>query len=789
MSWEPRPAGDAREGFVWGSPWRVSVRLTAIDYDYNSGSGFNRVHRYSLTYAPPPASGTSRSRLVSITQCGPVQCLPATTVDWDESGEERATEIITTIPVDKSVFGDYNGDGATDVFGGYLGQWAVWRANPQAGGFLSPLVLGGSFSDSSIGIPLDYNGDGLTDLMTGSAQTPSWIVYLSPAPGAAPVTKNTGLAWSATTEVEPMDIDADGLDDLVYLRDGIAYIRRNNGAALAAEQASGIGPVAAPNVAFRNGNGFVESADFDGDGRRDLLVARSQASPMIFVWEAFLSTGSGFARDPIGTLTTTPNRWNVIVLDINGDGLSDVLRYDGATWQPMISRGTGAGATPGLMPMSCPAPLTQLAGNKAAPLDVDGDGRSELLIQTGTAWRLHRSAANCYSKVADYGVITNPDSIDYGRVLPIDANGDGNPDVMFGSSSRKRWVLSRPVLLMRPDGVTEAYRADLVHQVTDGLGNSHEFFYRPLSGWNGYTATGTSTPSSRLVRGGPLFVLNQYTTNTGVGSGQYSVSFSYANARVDTQGRGLLGFQTVRATDSRNGLITETTYRQDFPFTGRPDKVTVWNGADKVSVYDPTWSVATVAAPDPALDTHFVHLTADVSEAYEVDRDGGYQGSLLRSTSRSLTWNYSHGAVTTEQTTVSSPEEPGTTYRTTRTVTLDESLRSSSGCLGFPNRIDLTRDVSGGGARTRTVQISYNLANCSIAARIEGPPGAPAQQLRTSFIYDALGRTVSITRADGAGSLPQRQTRLDLRCSGFSPRFGVPGHQRRGGSHRDPRLE
>ena len=90
-----------------------------------------------------------------------------------------------------------------------------------------------------------------------------------------------------------------------------------------------------------------------------------------------------------------------------------------------------------------------------------------------------------------------------------------------------------------------------------------------------------------------------------------------------------LGFQTIRATDSRNGLITETGYRQDFPFAMRPDKVTVSNGANKVFVYDPTWSVATTTAPDPAADTHFVHLTADVSEAYEVDGDGGLQGSLV----------------------------------------------------------------------------------------------------------------------------------------------------------------
>ena len=367
MSWEPRPAGDARDGFVWGSPWRSSERLSAIDYEFNAGTGFSRVHRYSLTYATPAATGRPRSRLAGITQCGPRDCLPETTFDWDERVDDRTGDSFDTIPVDKTVFGDYNGDGATDAFGGNAGRWSVWQANPQNGGFLAPISLGNAaFTDTSIGIPLDYNGDGLTDLMVGS-QSANWSVLVAPAPGGTVTTRATGIAWSAGAEVKPMDIDADGFDDLVYLRDGMAYIRRNTGGVLAAEQATGIAPVAAPLTALRDGSGFVESADFDGDGRRDLLVARSQPNPTRYLWEAFLSTGTGFARDPIASFTTTPNRWQVIVLDINGDGLSDVLRYDTGRWNPLISRGTGSATVPGLLPMSCPSPLTMNAGNKAAP--------------------------------------------------------------------------------------------------------------------------------------------------------------------------------------------------------------------------------------------------------------------------------------------------------------------------------------------------------------------------------------------------------------------------------------
>ncbi|MCK6372291.1 MAG: hypothetical protein L6Q83_13390, partial [Gammaproteobacteria bacterium] len=83
FSYEERPAEDRRSGYVAGSPWRSSQRLTSIDYEFREAAGFTRVHRYRLEYAAPTALGTQRSQLASITQCGPRDCLPPTTFAWD----------------------------------------------------------------------------------------------------------------------------------------------------------------------------------------------------------------------------------------------------------------------------------------------------------------------------------------------------------------------------------------------------------------------------------------------------------------------------------------------------------------------------------------------------------------------------------------------------------------------------------------------------------------------------------------------------------------------------------
>jgi RHS repeat-associated protein len=773
FSWEPRPAADVRAGFLWGRPWRMSRRLATIDYEFDAGAGLARVHRYSLAYASPVTGGTQRSQLASVTQCGPLDCLPPTTLEWDDGSGERVVAAVSGIPVDKSVTGDVNGDGATDLFGGYQGQWAVWPANPQTGGFEAPVIIGGSYGSSSVAVPLDYNGDGLTDLMTGSSQGPTWLVYLAPAtPGGAFAVKNTGLTWTAGTEVQPLDLDADGLDDLVYLRDAAVYLRRNTGAALSAEQSAGLAAVSTSRVAFTGGMGALEPADFDGDGRLDLLVARSADSSQgyRFAWEAFLSNGTGLGPKPIATLITDPSNNAALALDINGDGLDDVVGNTFGAWQSFISRGTSTATQPaGLVQAGCLGGVTQALSSPAAAVDYDGDGRDDLLVSYNSGWRVHRSdESDCFSASDRYTDIAQPARSGVSRIVPVDSNADGNADLLFGNTSANRWDILRYVPQMRPDGVTIAYRADVLRRINDGLGNTHELVYQPLASWLGYGASGTSTSTTRLLRGAPFHVLTRFTTNTGVGSGQYAIDLRYDSARIDTQGRGFLGFSSVRATDSRSALVTETLYRQDFPYAGRVEKTTVLDGTSKVSVYDPTWSVHVTSAPDAAKDTHFVYLKNAMTEDYEVDADGGLRGSLVRTTSRALTWNFSHGAVATEQTSVSSPEN-GLVFRTTRAMTFDETLRSSANCLGFPIRIDITRDLSGNGGQTRTTQLTYDAATCRTATRYEGPATQPTRQLRNAFSYDENGRLDSVTQADGSGKSPYRITYYLYEGTGFRP--------------------
>ena len=64
--------------------------------------------------------------------------------------------------------------------------------------------------------------------------------------------------------------------------------------------------------------------DFNGDGHDDLLVRRSETQ-----WNVFFSTGDGRSFSPQPDLTfDTPNGGHIEILDLNGDGLSDVIWHE-----------------------------------------------------------------------------------------------------------------------------------------------------------------------------------------------------------------------------------------------------------------------------------------------------------------------------------------------------------------------------------------------------------------------------------------------------------------------------
>jgi hypothetical protein len=215
-----------------------------------------------------------------------------TSVQWGQSG-------------DKTVPGDYDGDGKTDfsVFrpGTSSGTWYI--QNSSNGG-LTAYTFG---AQDDLPAPADYDGDGRTDAAVFRQSNGTWYIQRSSDSGL------TAIQFGLGTDVPaPGDFDGDGKADLAVWRGTSAsfYILRSsdNGFQGIAFGANGDTPV---------------PADYDGDGRADAAVWRNAS------WNILYSSTGASQTFTFGD----PNSDKAVHNDYDGDGKVDV-----AIWRPSNGR-------------------------------------------------------------------------------------------------------------------------------------------------------------------------------------------------------------------------------------------------------------------------------------------------------------------------------------------------------------------------------------------------------------------------------------------------------------------
>ena len=85
--------------------------------------------------------------------------------------------------------------------------------------------------------------------------------------------------------------------------------------------------------------------------------------------------------------------------------------------------------------------------------------------------------------------------------------------------------------------------------------------YESLSG-NTFPTTPATYPVRRYR--GPRYVVTSLGSSDGVGGTRW-LTYDYAEARLDLEGRGFLGFDNIEVRDAARGLTLYSHLRQDFP--------------------------------------------------------------------------------------------------------------------------------------------------------------------------------------------------------------------------------
>lgn len=239
----------------------------------------------------------------------------------------------TTRPI---LLGDFNGDGRTDFL-----IWSKIVAESPNNNYYLYLSNGSTyvhFADPAAVIPSpageqqvgDFNGDGMTDVLSYDSTSGKYKYYRCVSGNFLPSVL-TNVPWGGSTITPTIvgDFNGDGIDDLLIWNQPQAQrynLYRGTGGGFAL-------PVM-PDLSSSNVQDVLRQAlaDFNGDGRADLLIWNQPFSNGQF--NIYPATGAGF--DPaiatgIVSRQYPPTRDKIV--DLNGDGRSDILGWDTVTPQ------------------------------------------------------------------------------------------------------------------------------------------------------------------------------------------------------------------------------------------------------------------------------------------------------------------------------------------------------------------------------------------------------------------------------------------------------------------------
>jgi len=342
---------------------------------------------------------------------------------------------------------DVNGDGKPDlIVANYFGDVSV-LLNITAPGAPAPSFSAqqtfpaGPPGNGGFVVASDLNGDGKPDLIVTHPSDSTLSVLLNTTtPGAATpsfATRKTFATGSNPTCVTAGDVNGDGKPDLIVVGSSSYTI-----SALINITVPG---AATPNFAAQqsfgtaNSSTSVTSADVNGDGKPDLIVATFGSI------DNTVSVLLNTTPPPTATLNfanaqqfSTGHAHTVVTADFNGDGKADLVSANSQDNSvSVLLNATAPGATaPSFQPQQTFA--VGAADYSPAVGDFNGDGKPDIVVGNTSdntiSVLLNTTAPGAttpsFASQTTFAVGSFPIS-----VAVADFNGDGLPDVVTANDS------------------------------------------------------------------------------------------------------------------------------------------------------------------------------------------------------------------------------------------------------------------------------------------------------------------------------------------------------------------
>jgi hypothetical protein len=330
--------------------------------------------------------------------------------------------------------GDFNGDGILDI--GEVNKY----------GTVVTILLGngdGTFKTMTGPTPStyttavvagDFNGDGQLDLAVSLAATGypplgSIEILLGNGDGTFTSVANSPAVGIYSSVSAAADFDGDGKIDLLV----------NDAAGTRILLGSGDGTFTqAPATGL---SATLAIGDLDGDGFPDLVAGGTTSNVTVY-----LSNGDGTFRPAATTVATGIQPSSAVIADFNGDGIPDLVVSSSFYGSVTVYLAKGDGTFTPVTGSTNPAINEPLAFVAA---DVNHDGKLDLVITNYNSYAGDSQDPDLTILLGNGDGTFTPAAIDTrysgtSSIIASDFNGDGTPDLAVGTGSGVNILLTEP---------------------------------------------------------------------------------------------------------------------------------------------------------------------------------------------------------------------------------------------------------------------------------------------------------------------------------------------------------
>jgi Bacterial Ig-like domain (group 3)/FG-GAP-like repeat len=345
--------------------------------------------------------------------------------------------------------GDFNGDGKTDIAAEVYAYnsttdsyyYAISVVLSNGDGTFKPAVLNTITDNCSALLVADVNGDGKSDLIVGHAGStcgnlntnPAFDVWLSNGDGTFTLSSNTNntIPTNGLSGGTIADVNSDGKLDLVL-------VDNNNPASVWTLLGNGDGTFQTPtSVALSGEVGYdIVVADLNGDGILD-IADNDLSSNQLTVYLATSPTTYGSA---ISYATSDSNYYacSMAAGDLNGDGKPELVNVNctdsGNNVTIYVNNGDGTFATgvyyDGAMSGGTNSGAANVYTAAVTVADVNGDGQGDIVATNGDSSDITILLGNGDGTVKVPTVGYAIGGYAYAPAIVADFNGDGIADIV-----------------------------------------------------------------------------------------------------------------------------------------------------------------------------------------------------------------------------------------------------------------------------------------------------------------------------------------------------------------------